>query len=180
MAQRKLTQTEMPVADHAFYGLVWAGTVLTERVDRALTKAHDLPVSWFEVMLWLASSPDPVPASVLGNSTMLSRSQVSRVVDALQSRGLVTRTPSPRDARSVEVALTPEGRMALRGGRRDATRLPCAGLHRPPRRGGSRSAQHGVAEAQGQQGRLSGTVGRVGGSAPGGRSADQPRNESRT
>ncbi|WP_406404133.1 MarR family transcriptional regulator [Streptomyces sp. NBC_00879] len=123
MAQRKLTQTEMPVADHAFYGLVWAGTVLTERVDRALTKAHDLPVSWFEVMLWLASSPDPVPASVLGNSTMLSRSQVSRVVDALQSRGLVTRTPSPRDARSVEVALTPEGRRLFEEA--DATRRAC-------------------------------------------------------
>ncbi|MGW1493334.1 MarR family winged helix-turn-helix transcriptional regulator [Streptomyces sp. NPDC002402] len=123
MAQRKLTQTEMPVADHAFYGLVWAGTVLTERVDRALTKAHDLPVSWFEVMLWLASSPDPVPASVLGNSTMLSRSQVSRVVDALQSRGLVTRTPSPRDARSVEVALTPEGRRLFEEA--DATRRVC-------------------------------------------------------
>ncbi|MFD7611506.1 MarR family winged helix-turn-helix transcriptional regulator [Streptomyces sp. NPDC059828] len=109
MPKRKLTQAEMPVADHAFYGLVWAGTVLTERVDRALSKAHDLPVSWFEVMLWLASSPDPVPASVLGNSTMLSRSQVSRVIDALQARGLVTRTPSARDARSIEVALTPEG-----------------------------------------------------------------------
>ncbi|WP_310723374.1 MarR family transcriptional regulator [Streptomyces sp. N2A] len=123
MAKKKLTQAEMPVADHAFYGLVWAGTVLTERVDRALTKAHDLPVSWFEVMLWLASSPDPVPASVLGNSTMLSRSQVSRVVDALQSRGLVTRTPSPRDARSIEVALTPEGRQLFEEA--DATRRAC-------------------------------------------------------
>jgi DNA-binding MarR family transcriptional regulator len=123
MTKRKLTQAEMPVADHAFYGLVWAGTVLTERVDRALTKAHDLPVSWFEVMLWLASSTDPVPASVLGNSTMLSRSQVSRVVDALQGRGLVTRTPSARDARSVEVALTPAGHELF--AEADATRRAC-------------------------------------------------------
>ncbi|MEF2529252.1 MarR family winged helix-turn-helix transcriptional regulator [Streptomyces sp. CS62] len=107
---KKLTQAEMPAEDYAFYGLVWAGTVMTERVDRALTKAHGLPVSWFEVMLWLASSPEPVPASVLGNSTMLSRSQVSRVVDALQARGLVSRTPSARDARSVEISLTDEGR----------------------------------------------------------------------
>ncbi|MEV7617456.1 MarR family transcriptional regulator [Streptomyces sp. NPDC089799] len=117
---KKLTQAEMPDADYAFYGLVWAGTVLTERVDRALTKEHGLPVSWFEVMLWLASSPDPVPASVLGNSTMLSRSQVSRVVDALQARGLVTRTPSARDARSVEVSLTGAGRLAFE--QADATR----------------------------------------------------------
>ncbi|MGW1889910.1 MarR family winged helix-turn-helix transcriptional regulator [Streptomyces sp. NPDC002004] len=123
MPKKKLAQAEMPVADHAFYGLVWAGTVLTDRVDRALSKAHDLPVSWFEVLLWLASSPDPVPASVLGNSTMLSRSQVSRVVDALQSRGLVTRTPSPRDARSVEVSLTPEGHRLFEAA--DTTRREC-------------------------------------------------------
>ncbi|MEU8591264.1 MarR family transcriptional regulator [Streptomyces sp. NPDC048664] len=123
MTKKKLAEAAMPEADYAFYGLVWAGTVLTDRVDRALTKAHDLPVSWFEVLLWLASSPDPVPASVLGNSTMLSRSQVSRVVDALQGRGLVTRTPSPRDARSVEVALTPEGHALFRAA--DATRRAC-------------------------------------------------------
>ncbi|MCB5181563.1 MarR family winged helix-turn-helix transcriptional regulator [Streptomyces antimicrobicus] len=122
---KKLTQAEMPDADYAFYGLVWAGTTLTERVDRALTKAHDLPVSWFEVMLWLAASPEPVPASVLGNSTMLSRSQVSRVVDALQGRGLVTRTPSPRDARSVEVSLTPEGHRLF--AEADATRREVLG-----------------------------------------------------
>ncbi|MEV6210268.1 MarR family transcriptional regulator [Kitasatospora sp. NPDC051914] len=123
MATRKLTPAEMSEADHAFYGLVWAGTVLTERVDRALTAAHGLPVSWFEVMLWLAGSEEPVAASVLGNSTMLSRSQVSRVLDALQARGLVSRTPSARDARSVEVALTAEGRRVFEEA--DATRREC-------------------------------------------------------
>ncbi|MFJ3232056.1 MarR family winged helix-turn-helix transcriptional regulator [Streptomyces sp. NPDC086787] len=123
MTKKKIAQAEMPAADYAFYGLVWAGTVMADRVDRVLTKAHDLPVSWFEVLLWLASSTDPVPASVLGNSTMLSRSQVSRVVDALQGRGLVVRTPSPRDARSVEVSLTPEGRRLFEAA--DATRREC-------------------------------------------------------
>ncbi len=123
MANEKLTPGEMSVADHAFYGLVWAGTTLTEQVDRALTKAHDLPVSWFEVLLWLIDQPDPVPASVLGNSTMLSRSQVSRVLDALQSRGLVARTPSARDARSIEVSLTPAGHELFRAA--DATRRAC-------------------------------------------------------
>src|SRR4051812_519460 len=106
----KLTYGEMPPADRAFYGLVWAGTVLTERIGKALTKAHDLPLSWFEVLLLLAAQHSPVSASALGNSTMLSRSQVSRVLDALQERGLVTRALSTRDARSVEVSLTADGR----------------------------------------------------------------------
>lgn len=101
---------EMPLADHAFYGLVWASTVLTERIGRALIRAHDLPLSWFEVLLWLSAQPEPMSATTLGGKTMLSRSQVSRVLDALQERGLVHRTPSTQDARSVTVSLTPAGR----------------------------------------------------------------------
>jgi DNA-binding MarR family transcriptional regulator len=97
--------------------------VLTERIGKALTKAHDLPLSWFEVLLLLAAQHSPVSASALGNSTMLSRSQVSRVLDALQERGLVTRALSTRDARSVEVSLTADGRKLYLEA--DATRRDC-------------------------------------------------------
>jgi len=113
VAPQKLTQGEMPLADHAFYGLVWAATTLTEQVGQALHEAHGLSLAWFEVMLWLAHQPEPVSASALGNSTMLSRSQVSRVLDALEARRFVSRTPSPKDGRSVEVALTRAGRQAF-------------------------------------------------------------------
>jgi DNA-binding MarR family transcriptional regulator len=106
--------------DHAFYGLVWAGTTLSARVDQALLRAHDLPMSWFEVMLWLKGQSEPVAASDLGAKTLLSRSQVSRVVDALHARGFVARTPSPTDARSVHVALTADGFKAF--AEADATR----------------------------------------------------------
>jgi DNA-binding MarR family transcriptional regulator len=120
MTRADLTLGRLSARDHAFYGLVWAGTTLSARVDRALTRAHDLPLSWFEVMLWLNGQTEPVAASDLGAKTLLSRTQVSRVVDALQARGLVARTPSPHDARSVGVALTPAGRDAF--AEADATR----------------------------------------------------------
>jgi DNA-binding MarR family transcriptional regulator len=73
-------------------------------------RRHDLTLSWFEVLLWLSDQDSPVSVSGLGACTMLSRSQVSRVLDAMQDRGLITRTPAPSDARSVAVALTPAGR----------------------------------------------------------------------
>ncbi|MFF2660725.1 MarR family winged helix-turn-helix transcriptional regulator [Kitasatospora sp. NPDC058032] len=121
MAQRTdLTLGDLTARDHAFYGLVWAGTTLSTRVDQALTRAHDLPLSWFEVMLWLYAQDRPVAASDLGAKTLLSRSQVSRVADALQARGLVERATSPIDARSVRIALTPEGRQLFTAA--DATR----------------------------------------------------------
>ncbi|MFG2617169.1 MarR family winged helix-turn-helix transcriptional regulator [Streptomyces sp. NPDC048507] len=120
MARTDLTLGELTPRDHAFYGLIWAGTTLSARIDQALTRAHGLPLSWFEVMLWLSVQREPVAASDLGAKTLLSRSQVSRVIDQLQARGLVERLPSPTDARSVCVALTPAGRTAF--ARADATR----------------------------------------------------------
>ncbi|WP_369390211.1 MarR family winged helix-turn-helix transcriptional regulator [Streptomyces sp. CG1] len=120
MDRADLTLGELAARDHAFYGLVWAGTTLSARVDQALLHAHDLPLSWFEVMLWLHGQREPVAASDLGAKTLLSRSQVSRVIHALQARGLVARAPSPTDARSVHLTLTDAGRQAF--AEADATR----------------------------------------------------------
>ncbi|WP_189949388.1 MarR family winged helix-turn-helix transcriptional regulator [Streptomyces alanosinicus] len=96
------------------------GTTLAARVDEALLCAHDLPLSWFEVMLWLHGQSEPVAASDPGAKTLLSRSQVSRVINSLKSRGLVTRVVSPTDARSVHIALSEAGRSAF--AEADATR----------------------------------------------------------
>ncbi|MEU6340063.1 MULTISPECIES: MarR family winged helix-turn-helix transcriptional regulator [unclassified Streptomyces] len=120
MARNDITLGELSDRDRAFYGLMWAGTTLTGRVDQALLRAHDLPMSWFEVMLWLRRRSEPVAASDLGARTLLSRSQVSRVMDALQARGLIVRVPSPTDARSTGVLLTEAGRAAF--DEADATR----------------------------------------------------------
>ncbi|WP_327283518.1 MULTISPECIES: MarR family transcriptional regulator [unclassified Streptomyces] len=120
MANNELRMGGLTPRDHAFYGLVWAGTTLTARVDQALTRRHDLPLSWFEVMLWLYAQHEPVAPSELGARTLLSRSQVSRVADSLQARGLIERIPSPTDARSVCIALTDAGRRAF--AEADATR----------------------------------------------------------
>ncbi|MDH6711033.1 DNA-binding MarR family transcriptional regulator [Kitasatospora sp. MAA19] len=120
MNRADLTLGPLSEQDHAFYGLVWAGTTLAAQVDRELTRVHGLSLSWFEVMLWLNGQREPVAASDLGAKTMLSRSQVSRVVDALAARGLVARSPSAADARSVRIELTEQGRAAF--AEADATR----------------------------------------------------------
>ncbi|MCX5198314.1 MarR family transcriptional regulator [Streptomyces sp. NBC_00249] len=120
MAHNDLTLGALTPRDHAFYGLVWAGNTLSARVDQALARRHDLPLSWFEVMLWLYGQQEPVASSELGAMTLLSRSQVSRVADSLQARGLIERIPSPTDARSVRIALTGAGRRAFEEA--DATR----------------------------------------------------------
>ena len=51
----------------------------------------------------------PLPLSELGNRLILEKSWVSRAVDAMVARGLVTKEPNPSDARSWLVTLTAEG-----------------------------------------------------------------------
>ena len=51
----------------------------------------------------------PLPLSELGSRVFLEKSWVSRAVDAMVDRGLVTKEPNPADARSWLVTLTAEG-----------------------------------------------------------------------
>ena len=51
----------------------------------------------------------PLPLSDLGSRVMLEKSWVSRAVEAMVERGLVTKEPNPADARSWLVTLTAEG-----------------------------------------------------------------------
>jgi DNA-binding MarR family transcriptional regulator len=57
----------------------------------------------------IAANPG-VRAGVLGEALMIRRSNMTKLVDALERRGLVRRTPSDLDRRSVELSLTEAGR----------------------------------------------------------------------
>ncbi|MEU2741284.1 MarR family transcriptional regulator [Streptomyces sp. NPDC007095] len=110
MTDIKLKQAELPVEDQAYYRLVGVSSALTSRASARLEEDFRLPASWFEVLLWLYHQDGPLSATDLGSCALISRSQVSRVIDALQARELVTRAPSATDARSVEVTITSKGR----------------------------------------------------------------------
>lgn len=56
----------------------------------------------------------PLPLSELGTRVMLEKSWVSRAVDAMVERGLVTKEPNPLDARSWLVTLTGDGERTVR------------------------------------------------------------------
>lgn len=56
----------------------------------------------------------PLPLSELGTRVSLEKSWVSRAVEAMAARGLVTKEPNPSDARSWLVTLTAEGERTVR------------------------------------------------------------------
>lgn len=56
----------------------------------------------------------PLPLSDLGTRVSLEKSWVSRAVDAMVERGLVTKEPNPNDARSWLVTLTADGERTVK------------------------------------------------------------------
>ena len=94
----------------AWIGLLETHRKLTRALDAELEAAYGLGLSGLEILGRLAASPDRrLRLSVLAEETGLSLSRVSRIVDVLERRELVTRRPCPSDARAVNAHLTPAG-----------------------------------------------------------------------
>src|SRR5690349_11800132 len=104
------TQQRRRVAIEAWAALLRAHAALVPRLDEALQQAVGMPLSWYDVLLELATAPDRrLRMSELGERVVLSRSRVSRIVDALAAAGLVSREENPHDGRSAFACLTKEG-----------------------------------------------------------------------
>jgi DNA-binding MarR family transcriptional regulator len=59
----------------------------------------------------------PLSLAELAEAEQVRPPTMSRIVDALVDRGLITRVTDPRDRRSVRIAATPDGTQLLSAGR---------------------------------------------------------------
>lgn len=75
---------------------------------------QDLAVKEYDVLYTLSRCPGPVRLSELNRHVLLSQPALSRMVDRLADRGLVSRAADPRDGRGVSLSLTAEGRAVQR------------------------------------------------------------------
>jgi DNA-binding MarR family transcriptional regulator len=84
---------------------------MTRALDTELLAEHGLPLTSYEVLLFLADSPDGrMRMSELADSVLLSRSGLTRLVDRLAADGLLERVRCEEDARGWFAAITPAGR----------------------------------------------------------------------
>jgi DNA-binding MarR family transcriptional regulator len=84
-------------------------------LDAELVSEHGITARDYEVLLYLAQAPDrKLPMSALAESTMLTRSGITRLVDGLVAGGFVERAACPNDARVSYAQLTDEGLTKLR------------------------------------------------------------------
>ena len=76
---------------------------------------HDTTLPRFDVLAALYRRRDGVTMSELSRMLLVSNGNATAVVDRLESDGLVRRSPSETDRRTVFVALTPEGLTQFEG-----------------------------------------------------------------
>lgn len=96
-------------------GFLRAYGILTRELDGELTAEHGITLSDYEVLLFLASTPDRrLRMSELADSVLISQSGITRLVDRLTRRGLVRREPCSDDRRGLFAVLTHDGLAKLR------------------------------------------------------------------
>jgi DNA-binding MarR family transcriptional regulator len=84
-------------------------------LDAELVSEHSITTRDYEVLLYLAQAPErKLPMSALAESTMLTRSGITRLVDGLVAGGFIQRVSCPSDARVSYAQLTDEGFAKLR------------------------------------------------------------------
>jgi DNA-binding MarR family transcriptional regulator len=99
-----------PLEFSAWAGLLRAHAALVRELDRELEAAHALPLTQYEVLLHLERAPSHrLRMSELARSVLLSQSGVTRLVDRLESRGLVERAPCAEDRRVLWAHMTDAG-----------------------------------------------------------------------
>jgi DNA-binding MarR family transcriptional regulator len=112
-----MTGMAKPLSDAAM--AAWARLIRAQQlavagVEDALQRAGYPPLVWYDVLLELERPPgDGLRQRDIQRHTLLRRYNVSRIVDRMEADGLVTRRPSPEDARGTVVRITSKGR-ALR------------------------------------------------------------------
>jgi DNA-binding MarR family transcriptional regulator len=84
-------------------------------LDADLAAEHGLTTRDYEVLLYLSQADDRrLAMSALAESTMLTRSGITRLVDGLVGSGLIERVACPNDARVSYARLTDVGYEKLR------------------------------------------------------------------
>ena len=92
---------------------------VTRRTESALREhlrlQHRTTLPRFDVMAALYRRREGVTMSALSRMLLVSNGNATTVVDRLEADGIVTRTPSDTDRRTIFVALTPAGVTVFEG-----------------------------------------------------------------
>src|SRR4051812_46759981 len=117
MAARQRSQPSPPAPVSA---VAWATDLirleiaLWERVDARLRESHELPLAFFESLLFISRAPrGSMRVGDLARALRVTVGGTSKLVDRIERAGLIAREPDPDDRRASRVVLTTVGKRKL-------------------------------------------------------------------
>lgn len=120
MAARRRTQRSAPAQARAVNGVAWATDLvrleiaLWDRVDARLRESHELPLAFFEPLLFISRARQrSMRVGDLARALRVTVGGTSKLVDRIERAGLIAREPDPDDRRASRVALTVAGKRKL-------------------------------------------------------------------
>src|SRR3954453_6631414 len=112
---QQLTPKTSPKAVDALGHLLGAHATLTRQLSAQLVEQHGLTMSEYEVLFLLSREPGHAMRRIdLSREVRLSPSGITRMLDHLQTTGLVEKGACARDARVTYAVLTDAGMEKLR------------------------------------------------------------------
>ena len=104
----------------AWRGMLETHSALIARLDRELERDHGLPLTSYEVLMYLSDTDNgELRMGELADRLLLSRSGITRLVDRLERQGLVERRRCSDDGRGFNAHLTEAGQAKVRAARPD-------------------------------------------------------------
>ena len=94
--------------ESAFLDLMRTADILSRPVAQLL-KNEDLSSTQYNVLRILRGSPDGLACGEIGNRMITRDPDITRLLDRLEKRGLVSRCRETKDRRMVLTRITPEG-----------------------------------------------------------------------
>jgi DNA-binding MarR family transcriptional regulator len=101
----------------AWLALVRSHARLWDQVETQMRRDSGLTMPRYDVLMQLHSAGGRLRLSDLAASVVLSPSGLSKLLDRMETAGLIRREPDPRDARATFAQMTPKGRSAVRKAR---------------------------------------------------------------
>jgi DNA-binding MarR family transcriptional regulator len=90
---------------------------LWDQVETRMRQDSGLTMARYDVLMQLDMASGRLGLTELASKVVLSPSGLSKLLDRMETAGLIRRQPDPRDARSTFAAITPRGRALVRKAR---------------------------------------------------------------
>ena len=109
MSIRKAARGNLPLEDQTFVALQQAADSLVQEAA-SLLKLHGLTGSQYNVLRILrGAGADGLPCSSIGSRMISHDPDMTRLLDRMEKRGLITRQRQTQDRRVVKTCITAEG-----------------------------------------------------------------------